>query len=99
MRFADRNVMQTGIFYHTAGFVTATNRLPQLFRDGHCGSNIAQQRKEDKQKERSRAFFLFSYAIMPEFRTHNTASYKHPSAAGDVRTPPYLQDTHGYPAQ
>ena len=44
MRFADRNVMQTGIFYHTAGFVTVANRLPQLFRDGHCGSNIAQQR-------------------------------------------------------
>ena len=94
MRFADRNVMQTGIFYHTAA-----NRLPQLFRDVHCGSNIAQQRKKDKQKERSRAFFLFSYAIMPEFRTRNTASYKHPSAAGDVRTPPYLQDTHGYPAR
>ncbi|MCC2176812.1 hypothetical protein AAAV51_00890 [Agathobaculum butyriciproducens] len=35
MRFADRNVMQTGIFYHTAGFVTAANRLPQLFRDVH----------------------------------------------------------------
>ena len=55
--------------------------------------------KKDKQKERSRAFFLFSYAIMPGFRTRNTASYKHPSAAGDVRTPPYLQDTHGYPAR
>ena len=35
MRFADRNVMQMGIFYHTAGFVTAANRLPQLFRDVH----------------------------------------------------------------
>lgn len=35
MRFTDRNVMQTGVFYHTAGFVAAANRLPQLFRDVH----------------------------------------------------------------
>ena len=27
--------MQAGVFYHTAGFITAANRLPQLFYDVH----------------------------------------------------------------
>lgn len=35
MRFADRNVMQTGIFYHTAGFVAAANISAQLLYEVH----------------------------------------------------------------
>lgn len=43
MRFADRNVMQTGIFYHTAGFVAAANISAQLLYEVHSACNDAKR--------------------------------------------------------
>ena len=43
MRFADRNIMQTGIFYHTAGFVTAANISAQLLYEVHSAFNDAER--------------------------------------------------------
>lgn len=41
MRFTDRNVMQTGVFYHTAAFVPAANISAQLLYEVHSAFNAA----------------------------------------------------------
>jgi hypothetical protein len=50
MRFTDRNVMQTGVFYHTAAFVPAANISAQLLYEVHSAFNDAERYNACKDK-------------------------------------------------
>ncbi len=43
MRFADRNVMQTGVFHYSAALVTAANISAQLLYEVHSAFNDAER--------------------------------------------------------